>query len=159
MSDVDVILVVEEAAWGAAWDARGRLSAEAIWSTSRRAESRSVGRHDWIGPELVLVECLIAAPAAVRLADPVVVLAGPRELPGLLPRRPPIERVELDAAGADEEPAALLYEAFARSLRRDGLSAASLARRAAASLLGSTTGSSTGARASADSSPDSPYGA
>jgi hypothetical protein len=99
LSDVDVLVVVREGRFEAAWAARSRLEGgEAIvaWDDVDPARA-DIGGHKWLTRELVLVECLLAAPASgVRLAEPFSLLVGDASLPDLLERRAPIAREELE---------------------------------------------------------------
>jgi hypothetical protein len=99
LSDVDVLVVVREGRFEAAWAARSRLEGgEAIvaWDDVDPARA-DIGGQKWLTRELVLVECLLAAPASgVRLAEPFSLLVGDASLPDLLERRAPIAREELE---------------------------------------------------------------
>lgn len=69
----------------------------------RRCEAWDVGprgsaaAHKWLSPDLVLTECLIAEPDAVRLAEPFVLLTGDEAAVNALQRRAPLHRAEVEA--------------------------------------------------------------
>jgi hypothetical protein len=103
LSDLDVVLVVPDAGFDAAWAAREELHADSAlvcWD-QRDPGFHEAGAHKWVTRDLVLVECLLATPTSgVRLAGPAAVVAGDA---GLLERflaRPPVSRNDL--AGAPE---------------------------------------------------------
>jgi predicted nucleotidyltransferase len=106
VSDVDAIVVVMEGRFDAAWATREELEGgEAIvaWDDLERGRPEIAG-HKWLTRDLVLVECLLATPSSgVRLADPFRVVAGDSSVPERMTRRPPFDRLELDAYVADRE--------------------------------------------------------
>jgi hypothetical protein len=100
MSDVDSIVSIDDGAFDAAWAARRSLYGRTpvfAWDV-RTEHDREVGAHKWLTQDIVLVECVLATPAArARLADPYVVLAGDAERVETFRRVPPITRDELQA--------------------------------------------------------------
>lgn len=99
LSDIDVLIVVREGWFEAAWSARSGLEGgEALVAWDDADPTRAeIGGHKWLTRDLVLVECLLATPTSgVRLAEPFSLLAGDASLPGLLERRAPIPRDELE---------------------------------------------------------------
>jgi hypothetical protein len=116
LSDVDLLLIVREGSFEAAWARRRDLYTEEpifAWDVLREGMAE-VGAHKWITREVVLVECLIATPSSgVRLAEPFVVLVGDPTLPKMLQHRAPIPRSEL--ATDDRTPGSEIerrYDAF-----------------------------------------------
>jgi hypothetical protein len=120
LSDLDLVLVVPEGGFGAAWAARATLRGEpvvAAWD-QRDPGFAQAGAHKWITEELVLVECLLAtATSGVRLAEPAVVLAGDPGLLDRFPRRPPITQAEVEADPGDVHPVERAYDQFKTSVR------------------------------------------
>jgi predicted nucleotidyltransferase len=128
LSDVDLIFAVEDGAFEGAWAERESLRpGDALyWWDVRTEPDCEVGAHKWITRELVLVEGVIAAPAArARLADPHRVISGDAAAVDGFVRIPPIERTELAdyAARLAQEghtPAVQLrYEELVRALRAE----------------------------------------
>ena len=127
MSDIDSLVSIDDGAFDAAWSDRTSLYGEApafVWDV-RPDPEREVGAHKWMTPDLVLVECVLATPAArARLADPFVVLAGDPDRVETFERVPPISRGELQAyvdqnrrEGRDQPEVQRAYEELARALR------------------------------------------
>lgn len=120
LSDLDLVLVVPEGGFQAAWAARTTLHSAPIvaaWD-QRDAGFAQAGAHKWISEALVLVECLLAtATSGVRLAEPAVVLAGNPGLLDRFPTRPPITRAEVEAQPADVHPVERAYDEFKNSVR------------------------------------------
>jgi hypothetical protein len=98
LSDLDVVLVVPEGGFDAAWAAREDLhgdSALVCWD-QRDPGLDQAGAHKWVTRDLVLVECLLATVASgVRLARPAVVVAGDAGFVERFPGRAPISSDEI----------------------------------------------------------------
>ena len=105
LSDLDVVLVVPEGGFDAAWTAREALHGDAAlvcWD-QRDPGFDQAGAHKWITSDLVLVECLLATPdSGVRLARPAAVVAGDA---GLIERFP--GRAAISSEEAAREPSRL----------------------------------------------------
>ncbi|HVM56583.1 MAG TPA: hypothetical protein VMT74_03895 [Gaiellaceae bacterium] len=100
ISDVDLVAVTERGRWDAAWQSRELLSSGALVRFDR--VEGGVGGHSWLTPELIKVECLIAARGgALRLKGDVVVLVGDESLPEDFERTAPLTREAVDAYAAD----------------------------------------------------------
>jgi hypothetical protein len=98
LSDLDVIALAAPGRVGEAWAERGELHpADAVAWDVAPAPKREAAKHMWLTPDLVLADCLIAAPEAVRVAVPFAVLLGDDGLEEMLVRRPPITAAEMDA--------------------------------------------------------------
>ena len=86
-----------------AWACRRELhvtGALVSWDGQRQAATE-VAVHRWVTPDLVLVEALFAEPGSgVRLAQPWRLIAGEPEVAAVFPARPPINRSEMNRAGA-----------------------------------------------------------
>jgi predicted nucleotidyltransferase len=98
LSDVDLIVAVEDGAFPDAWANRTRLRADdaPYWWDVQPEPDREVAAHKWITPDLVLVEALIATPAAqTQLADPYRVISGDASAVDGFVRTPRIERADL----------------------------------------------------------------
>ena len=128
LSDVDLVIAVEDGAFADAWAQRAQLHAgEALYRWDVRTEpDRDVAAHKWITRDLVLVEALIAAPAArTRLADPYRVVGGDAAAVAGFVRTPPIERTDLAeyAAKLAQEghtpEVQIRYEELIRALRAE----------------------------------------
>jgi len=121
LSDLDLVLVVPDGGFEAAWAARAELrggSMLAAWDQRDPGFPRA-GAHKWITGDLVLVECLLATPSSgVRLAEPAAVLAGGRELLDRFPRRPPVTRAEMAAHPLDVHPIERAYDQLKEDVRR-----------------------------------------
>jgi hypothetical protein len=127
MSDVDTIVSIEDGAFEAAWGDRNRLyRREPAFAWDVRPDSeREIGAHKWLTDDLVLVECVLATPAAhARLAEPFVVLTGDPARVETFKRVPPITRAELQAyvdqnraEGHEQPEVQRAYEQLARAVR------------------------------------------
>jgi hypothetical protein len=74
-----------------------------------------MGTHKWVTDDLVLVECLLAAPASgVRLASPYRVVAGEPELADRFTARSPIQRTEM---GLDVHPVERAFDELKQVIR------------------------------------------
>jgi len=96
-SDLDLIVCVPDSRFAEAWQQRTALQVTGamVWWDQHLIPDR-VGAHKWITNDLVLVECLLAAPdSGVRLASPYRVVAGDPGLAERFTARPPIQRAEL----------------------------------------------------------------
>ena len=113
VSDVDVIVVVDEGRFNEAWEDRCDLEgSEALvaWDVVD-AKHAEIGGHKWLTADIVLVDCLLATPSSgVRLADPFRILAGDVSLSDTLTRRPPIVRAEVEAFAEELEAAGRLHD-------------------------------------------------
>ncbi len=128
LSDVDVIVALEDGAFDAAWQQRASvrpLDALHHWDV-RPDRSREIAAHNWFTRELVLVECVFATPRGrLRLAEPFAVLDGDPAAAELFGRRGPIARTELDEYNEQLRSKGhlpefhLLYGKFIRALRAD----------------------------------------
>jgi predicted nucleotidyltransferase len=126
LSDVDLVIAIADGSFADAWTRRNELHSDhTLFSWDVRPEpEREVGAHKWITRDLVLVEALLAAPAArARLADPHRILAGDATAVGGFNRTPPIERADLAdyaaklAREGHTPDAQLRYEELVRTLR------------------------------------------
>jgi hypothetical protein len=90
----------EDGSFDEAWSRRAALRSPGVayaWDFRPDAE-REVGTHNWVSPDLVLVECVLATPTGhARLADPFVVRAGDHALVASFNRVEPITREDLQA--------------------------------------------------------------
>lgn len=131
LSDLDLLLVVEDDGFERVWEKRALLHRPALFAWDLFAGERPVGAHKWLTSELVLVECLIAEPGSgVRLAEPFVRLSGPVDLPDRLTRRAPILRGEVTGGAIEGNMVEALYDAFKHYVRE----AAEAAGRSALSI-------------------------
>ena len=87
LSDVDVLAVAATGRFAEAWDARQRLSADALVAWDLRPRAGTAG-HNWLTRDFVKVDCTIVDPdSGVReLAEPIVVLVGPESVADRFPR-------------------------------------------------------------------------
>jgi hypothetical protein len=117
LSDVDLVVVVEDGAYEQAWQRRCDLHGDVLFCWDVTGDAAAVvGAHKWLAADVVLVECLITeADGGCRLAPPHRVLVGPDDLASRLPPRPPIERREMTGGGHPVEDA---YDAFKQAVRR-----------------------------------------
>jgi predicted nucleotidyltransferase len=127
LSDVDLIVIVQEGSFEAAWAQRHALQGDdalAAWD-DLDPERPEIGAHKWITRELVLVELVLAtASSGIRLADPFLVVGGDAGVADQVERRPPIAREELrefadmrvEAGRANE--IETTYEALVNAVRR-----------------------------------------
>lgn len=116
LSDIDLLAVVREGSFAAAWTRRDELSDGALyaWDHVEREDAEVKGRK-WLTRELVKVELLIATPSGgMRLAEPVAVVAGDPSLADRFPRQGPIPRDELEAYAADLRETGAVHEVEAR---------------------------------------------
>jgi predicted nucleotidyltransferase len=113
VSDVDVIVVVDEGRFDEAWEDRSELEgSEALvaWDVVDSKHSE-IGGHKWLTADMVLVDCLVATPSSrVRLADPFRVLAGDVSLSDRLTHRQPIARAEVEAFAEELEAAGSVHD-------------------------------------------------
>lgn len=123
LSDLDLLLFVPDDGFAEAWARRNTLhvtGALIAWDDHREPE-RKIAKHQWVTPDLVYVECLIATSASgCRLADPHVVVAG--TLPPNVTRRPPINRAEMTGG---QHPVEQAYDLFKFAVRHSGGTATS----------------------------------
>jgi hypothetical protein len=121
LSDVDTIVIAPDDGFAQAWAARAELQDERVlcaWD-QRSPQVPEAAAHKWITHDIVLVESLICSPSSgVRLAPPHVVLAGPPDLPRLLPARAVIDCGEMAATGNAVEDAYDALKAAVRAARR-----------------------------------------
>jgi predicted nucleotidyltransferase len=129
LSDVDLIVIVQEGSFEAAWADRHTLESDdalTAWDDPD-PERPEIGAHKWITRDLVLVEIVLAtASSGIRLADPFVVVAGDPEVADRVERRPPIAREDLrkfadmrvETGRANE--IETRYEALVNAVRRAG---------------------------------------
>lgn len=97
-SDIDLLLLVRDGRFDEAWRRRHRLSGDALYVWDERPEQIEIAKHAFLTRDFVLVECPHTTSAGGhRLADPFVVIAGDPDAAQRLPRRPPIQREELQA--------------------------------------------------------------
>ncbi len=115
LSDVDLLLVAVPDGFEQAWAERTRLHGADVLVAWDEPGEGGVGGHAWLERDLVMVECLIAAPGApVRLAEPQRVVVGPDRVLEGIARRPPVGRDEMSATH-DVDAA---YDALKRVVRR-----------------------------------------
>jgi predicted nucleotidyltransferase len=99
VSDLDLILVCDEAHFDEAWDRRRELHRETVLAAWDDDPARQCGAHRWLTHDLVLVECLIATPSSrARLAEPFVVTAGDPSSPTCSSGAPPVSRFDMTEA-------------------------------------------------------------
>jgi hypothetical protein len=98
LSDIDVIAVVIEGRFEEAWAARAELAGgeDLIGWDDVDPGRPLVAKRMWLTRDLVLVECLLAAPGHAHLAEPFKLVAGPAAVTERLPRRESIQRRELE---------------------------------------------------------------
>jgi predicted nucleotidyltransferase len=123
LSDIDLLLFAPDGGFDAAWERREalRVTGALIAWDERREPEREIGKHQWVTPDLVYVECLIATPASgCRLAQPYVVIAG--TLPPDVTRRPPVSRSELTGGLHPVEQA---YDLLKFAIRNAGVASTS----------------------------------
>ena len=128
LSDVDVIVALEDGAFAAAWARRASLRPTDVlhhWDI-RGEEMREVAAHNWFTRELVLVECVFATPrGGLRLAGPFAIFDGDPAAAEGFARREPIARTELDEYNEQLRneghlpESHLQYGDFIRALRAD----------------------------------------
>lgn len=114
-SDLDLVVCVGPGRFDDAWRGRTALhttGAVAWWDAS--VVPGESGAHKWVTDDLVLVECLFAAPGGVRLAPPWRVVAGGADLAERFAPRPPVPRSEM---GADVHPVERAYDELKEALR------------------------------------------
>ena len=87
LSDLDLLAVTAPGRFEDAWAARRQLAGDplATWE-SIDDPGHPLRWFKWLTRDLVKVECGVAAPGSRELADPVVVLLGPRSLGDAFPR-------------------------------------------------------------------------
>jgi hypothetical protein len=115
-SDLDLIVCVRDGHFAEAWQQRTALhvTGAMVWWDQQFVPDR-VGAHKWVADDLVLVECLLAAPdSGVRLASPYRVVAGDPGLAERFTARPPIQRAEL---GLDVHPVERAYDQLKEVIR------------------------------------------
>ena len=78
LSDIDLIAVAKTGRFTEAWEARQRLSRDALVAWDLRPKADAAG-HNWLTPDFVKVDCTIVDPdsGSRDLAEPIVVLVGP----------------------------------------------------------------------------------
>ena len=116
LSDLDLIVCARDGHFATAWQQRTalRVTGAMVWWDQHLMPDR-VGAHKWITNDLVLVECLLAAPdSGVRLASPYRVVAGDPGLAERFSARPPIQRAEL---GIDVHPIERAYDQLKEVIR------------------------------------------
>lgn len=117
LSDIDLIVVTPNERFKDAWAARSRLrggDSLVAWDEMHDGFPQS-GAHKWVTRDVIMVECLIAAPSSgVRLAEPYVVIAGDDDIASMLEGRPPISRSEMGATASEVENR---YDAFKMAVR------------------------------------------
>jgi hypothetical protein len=116
VSDLDLLVCVRDGHFAAAWRQRTALQVTGamVWWDQHLVPDR-VGAHKWVTNDLVLVECLLAAPnSGVRLAPPYRVVAGDPGLAERFTTRPPIQRTEL---GLDIHPVERAYDQLKEVIR------------------------------------------
>src|SRR5262249_37573193 len=126
LSDIDLIAAAHQDGWQAAWDKRTTLSSGALIAFDRFEEGRvGVAGHSWLTPSLVKVECLVAEPAAVRLAGNAVVIVGSDEVLDAFEAVRAFTRQEIreyaDAVRDTRTAIELAYDDLISLLRRDVL--------------------------------------
>jgi hypothetical protein len=115
-SDLDLIVCVRDSRFVEAWQERTALQVTGamVWWDHHLIPDQ-MGTHKWVTDDLVLVECLLAAPASsVRLASPYRVVAGDPELADRFTVRPPIQRHEM---GTDVHPVEHAYDQLKEVIR------------------------------------------
>jgi hypothetical protein len=115
-SDLDLIVCVRHGHFATAWQQRAALQVTGamVW-WDHHLIAGQMGTHKWITNDLVLVECLLAAPDSdVRLALPHRVVAGGPELADRFTARPPIRGAEL---GIDVHPVERAYDQLKEVIR------------------------------------------
>ena len=87
LSDVDVIAVAAPERFAEAWEARHRLSQDALVAWDLRPKADAAG-HNWLTRDFVKVDCTIVDPdsGSRELAEPIVVLVGPASAANRFPR-------------------------------------------------------------------------
>jgi Nucleotidyltransferase domain len=117
LSDIDLLLVTGERAFGDVWADRHGLHAAdvvACWDPATPGTA-DIGAHCWVGADGLMVEALVFAPASgVRVAAPALVVCGDPELLARLPRRPPIDQAEMTGP---HHPIDAAYDAFKAACR------------------------------------------
>ena len=109
-------MCVRDGDFATAWRQRTALqvTGAVVWWDQHLLPDR-MGTHKWITNDLVLVECLLAAPdSGVRLAAPYRVVAGDLGLAERFTARPPIQRAEL---GLDIHPVERAYDQLKEVIR------------------------------------------
>jgi hypothetical protein len=115
-SDLDLIVCVRDGHFAEAWQQRTALQVTGamVW-WDQQLVPHQAGAHKWVTDDLVLVECLLAAPGSgVRLASPWRVVAGEPGLADRFTARPPIQRAEL---GAGVHPVERAYDQLKEVIR------------------------------------------
>jgi hypothetical protein len=118
LSDLDLLVIVHEGRFAAAWASREALHATAaLYSWDQfSGDLIEVAAHRWLTPDLVLVEALFAtASSGLRIAPPYLVVTGDRDAPTALTPRAPIERSEMEPGKA--HPVEAAYDEFKTRLR------------------------------------------
>jgi predicted nucleotidyltransferase len=103
LSDIDLIAVAAAGRFAEAWDARHRLSRDALVAWDLRPRPNIAG-HNWLNRDFVKVDCTIVDPdsGSRELAEPIVVLVGPESVADRFPRIS-LETVRKRAREIDEE--------------------------------------------------------
>jgi len=87
LSDIDLIAVAAAGRFAEVWDARHRLSQDALvaWDLPPRP---NIAGHNWLSRDFVKVDCTIVDPdsGARALAEPIIVLVGPESAADRFPR-------------------------------------------------------------------------
>jgi Nucleotidyltransferase domain len=121
LSDIDLLLVTADGAFGSAWRDRHQLhmaGAVVCWDQVSPG-AQDVAAHRWVGDDGILVEALMFGPGSgVRIAEPALVVAGAADALSRLPRRPPIDRAEMTGASHPIEAAYDSFKALCRDTAR-----------------------------------------
>ena len=115
-SDLDLIVCVRHGHFAQVWQQRTALQVTGamVWWDHHLIPGQ-MGTHKWVTDDLVLVECLLAAPASgVRLASPYRVVAGEPELADRFTARSPIQRTEM---GLDVHPVERAFDELKEVIR------------------------------------------
>lgn len=117
VSDLDLIMLVADGGFDEAWHNRRELSTGALyrWDVGPRGRG---GAHKWLTDDLVLVECLIGEPGAIRVAEPWIQVAGIHVAERIVPRDP-ISRAEVRSGDFATDNVERLYDALKLWVRGD----------------------------------------
>ena len=110
LSDVDLVAVVVDGRFRAAWERRSELETTGALVSWDDVDNRDpgAGAHKWLTRDLVKVECTIADPSrgGMKLAEPCAVIVGD---PALVERFPRIPAIPVD-----------VLDRYAQQLREEG---------------------------------------